>query len=483
MNKPERLPAAPRSSSLISDRRALEAIVRTDFTAFIHRCFSSLSPGAHYEPNWHIEALAYRLEQVRAGQIKRLIVNMPPRSLKSVSCSVAFPAFALGHDPTKRVICVSYGADLAVKHANDCRAVMKSDWYRRAFPGTIISASKDTEGEFVTTRNGYRMTTSLDGTLTGRGGDLIIIDDPLKPIDALSQVKRERVNDWYYNTLLSRLDDKKNGAIILVMQRLHLHDLTGVLLEASDEWTVLTLKAIADDAEDIPIGDGKQHHRPAGTVLHETREPRPVLESYKAQIGSYTFAAQFQQSPVPQGGGMIKRTWPRRYSVLPLTSRPARVIFSLDTASKDGSENDWSVCTVWLIHENKYYLVDVLRGRFDYPTLKARLIAFAGVHKPRKILIEDTGVGTGLIAELKKISRYPAIAVKPERDKRTRMDIQSAKFESGQVYLPERAPWLADLEAELFSFPQSRYDDQVDSISQALAHSRSGYDTTNSWVG
>jgi len=217
--------------------------------------------------------------------------------------------------------------------------MMKSAWYRKLFPGTVVSSMKDTEAEFLTTRHGYRLTTSLDGTLTGRGGDIIIIDDPLKPIDALSDAKRERVNQWYFNTLLSRLDDKKNGAIIVVMQRLHLNDLTGVLLQGAEAWTVLTLKAIAEDDEVIQIGEGKVWRRRAGEVLHESREPPAVLESIKGQLGSYTFAAQYQQSPVPLGGGLIKPTWVRRYDTLPAVEWP-RIILSLDTASKDGCEND-----------------------------------------------------------------------------------------------------------------------------------------------
>ena len=468
-------------SSPVSGREALDAICRRDFASFIERSFNSLTPGARFDPNWHIEAIAYYLEQVRLGKIKRLIINIPPRSLKSIASSVALPAFILGHDPTKRVICVSYGSDLATKHANDCRSMMKSAWYRKLFPGTVVSSMKDTEAEFLTTRHGYRLTTSLDGTLTGRGGDIIIIDDPLKPIDALSDAKRERVNQWYFNTLLSRLDDKKNGAIIVVMQRLHLNDLTGVLLQGAEAWTVLTLKAIAEDDEVIQIGEGKVWRRRAGEVLHESREPLAVLESIKGQLGSYTFAAQYQQSPVPLGGGLIKPTWVRRYDTLPAVEWP-RIILSLDTASKDGCENDWSVCTAWLLHQHKYYLKDVMRIRVDYPTLKERMIAFAKLHKPSKILIEDCGVGTALIPELKKAIHCSVIAVKPERDKKTRMSVESAKFEAGQVYFPERAPWLADLEAELFAFPQARHDDQVDSISQALAHGRSGYDSTLSWV-
>ena len=165
---------------------------------------------------------------------------------------------------------------------------------------------------------------------------------------------------------------------------------------------------------------------------------------------------------------MIKRAWVRRYEQLPLS--PGRyIIQSWDTANKEGGQNDWSVCTTWLVHENRYYLVDVLRGRFDYPTLKARVLEHANLHQPSKILIEDTGVGTALVQELAP-SCFSAIPIKPEHGKMTRMSIQSGKFESGKVFFPHWAPWLAELEAELFAFPGSRYDDQVDSISQALGN-------------
>jgi predicted phage terminase large subunit-like protein len=335
------------------------------------------------------------------------------------------------------------------------------------FPGTRISKAKNTEFEVMTTAGGYRLATSIDGTLTGRGGDIIIIDDPLKPADALSEPKRERVNQWYFNTLLSRLDDKQAGAVIVVMQRLHMDDLSGALLRDCEQWTHLKLPAIAELDEQIPIGSSRFYQRRSGDVLHPEREPMSVLQSIRAQLGSDTFTAQYQQSPVPPGGAMIKRIWVRSYVQLP-TPQNRFVIQSWDTANKEGGENDWSVCTTWLIHEKSYYLIDVLRGRFDYPTLKARVLEHASYHNPSKILIEDTGVGTALVQELRR-SRFSTIPIKPEHDKQTRMSIQSGKFESGRVYFPHRAAWLAELEAELF-FPNSRFDDQVDSISQALGH-------------
>jgi predicted phage terminase large subunit-like protein len=282
--------------------------------------------------------------------------------------------------------------------------------------------------------------------------------------------------DWYFNTLLSRLDDKQNGAIVLVMQRLHEDDLVGVQQRGSDEWTVLNLPAIAQQDEQIPIGNGQVHFRRAGDVLHPEREPREVLESLRAQLGLEIYEAQYQQQPVPPGGAMIKRVWVRRYDQLP---KSGQIIQSWDVANKQGEENDYSVCTTWLIYDKRYYLIDVLRGRFDFPTLRTKVSQQAKLRKASRILIEDAGFGTALIQEL-KTANFSVVGIKPEYDKKIRMAIQSAKFENGQVFFPKEAPWLRDLEDELFAFPNSRHDDQVDSISQALGHKIPSYWTKES---
>ena len=177
------------SEAMVSEARRFRALLRTNFNAFVEKAFAALAPGQTFVPSWHLQAIAYQLERLRRGEITRLIINMPPRSLKSVTASVAFPAFVLGHDPTRRIICVSYSGDLAKKHANDFRAVAESHWYRELFPGMRIG-QKDSEGEIELTARGFRLATSVGGTLTGRGGDLVIIDDPLKPDDAYSDVKR-----------------------------------------------------------------------------------------------------------------------------------------------------------------------------------------------------------------------------------------------------------------------------------------------------
>jgi predicted phage terminase large subunit-like protein len=452
----------------------VNAACRKDFVSIVRKVFHVLNPSAIFHMNWHICAIAYYLEQVRLGKIRRLIITVPPRSLKSIMCSVAFPAFVLGHDPTKRLIVASYSADLAIKHGNDFRKIINSAEYHGIFPGMHISAMKDTQTEVVTTLNGFRLAISVDGSLTGRGGDIIVIDDPIAALAALSQKSREHVRDWYFNTLLSRLDDKQNGAIVLVMQRLHEDDLAGVLLRGSDEWTVLSLPAIAEQDERIPIGNGQVHFRRADDVLHPQREPREVLESLRAQSAD-AFAAQYQQQPVAPGGAVIKRDWVRRYDQLP---QSGQIIQSWDVANKQGEENDYSVCTTWLIYDKRYYLIDLLRGRFDFPTLRTKVSEQAKLHKASQILIEDAGFGTALIQELK--TTLSLLGVKPEYDKEIRMAIQSAKFQNGQVFFPKEAPWLRELEDELFAFPNGRHDDQVDSISQALGHKIASFWTKES---
>jgi predicted phage terminase large subunit-like protein len=308
---------------------------------------------------------------------------------------------------------------------------------------------------------------SVDGNLIGRGADVIVIDDPLKPQDARSDRKRNRTNEWFCNSVLTRLDDKQKGAIVVVMQRLHPDDLTGMLLR-SGEWDVLCLPAIAEEEERCLIGNGQYHIRKAGDLLHPERETLLDHIELRDALG-LDYEAQYQQRPVPPDGNLIKREWVKRYREVHARTSSAQVIQSWDTASKSGTQNSWSVCTTWYVLGDCHYLVEVVRGRFDYPTLKQHAVAQAERHRPTIILIEDAGVGTALLQELKKLG-FPIDGVKAEHNKQTRMAIQADAFKTGQVILPEDAPWLRDLERELFSFPSSVHNDQIDSISQALAH-------------
>ena len=187
----------------------LDAILRNDLESFLRRCLVTLNPGMPFLPNWHIKAIAYQLERVRRGEVNRLIINMPPRHLKSLTVSVAFPAFLLGLEPWHRIFAISYGSELSLKHARDFRAIVDGALVLPRLPQMRIA--RDTEDGVYTSLKGFRQATSIGGSLTGMGGDLFIIDDPLKPLDAQSEPARTRVNQWIFNTLMSRLDNKQNG--------------------------------------------------------------------------------------------------------------------------------------------------------------------------------------------------------------------------------------------------------------------------------
>jgi predicted phage terminase large subunit-like protein len=292
----------------------------------------------------------------------------------------------------------------------------------------------------------------------------------MKAEDAQSERARRTVNDWYATTLLSRLDDKQKGAIILVMQRLHEDDLAGQLLKDGG-WDHLDLPAIAQDDEEIPIGPGAIHRRRKGEALHPDREPLVLLEEIKRAMGSLTFSAQYLQRPVPIEGNLIKRAWINWYENPPTPEVGTEVVQSWDVASTTGESRDWSVCTTWLVVKRNYYLLNVWRGRLEFPHLKHKLIALAREHAPNRVLIERAGPGLHLIQEL-RANPAPGvplpIGVKPEGDKLVRMEAQCARFEARQVYLPKEAPWLSEFLHEILAFPNSRYDDQIDSVSQFL---------------
>jgi hypothetical protein len=248
---------------------AADEAMRRDLVAFIIRTFATLDDIEKFRPNWHIELIADRLQQAFRRKIKRLIINVPPRSLKSICGSVAFPAWALGQDPKLKFICVSHGQDLAGNHARDCRTVMESAWYRQLFPHSQLSADKRAEEEFLTRAGGGRYSTSIGGPLTGRGGNFIIIDDPIKSQDVHSSVRRAFINGWIDDTALSRLNDKKNDVVILIMQRVHVDDMTEYVMQKGG-WEVLSLPAIAERDESFRLSNGRIVGRRPGKPCIQT---------------------------------------------------------------------------------------------------------------------------------------------------------------------------------------------------------------------
>ncbi|THD43468.1 MAG: terminase [Bradyrhizobium sp.] len=445
-------------------------LLRTDFCTFLVRCFAELNGGAPFQSNWHIEVMAAQLQRVRDGRCKRLIINIPPRHLKSLAASIALPAWMLGHDPTKAIANVTYGEALSDKFARDCRSIMTAAWYRQTFATRLVSSRASLQ-ELLTTRGGFRLATSVGGVLTGRGADVILIDDPLKPGDAMSESRRVAANEWYDNTLYSRLNDKARGAIVVVMQRLHEDDLVGHVLR-KEGWDVLSFPAIAEIDEryvvETPFGR-RTFVRQAGQTLHPERESLETLEQIRTTLGTYNFAGQYQQNPSPSGGGMVKEAWFHRYTA---ADRPAsfdQILQSWDTASKPSELSDYSVCTTWGLKGPKFYLLNVFRKKLAYPDLKRAVQAQSDAFHPTSILIEDAASGTQLIQELLEAGLSKVVRYKAAGDKIMRLHAQTATIENGFVSLPDTAHWLADYLHELCMFPNGRHDDQVDSTAQALA--------------
>jgi predicted phage terminase large subunit-like protein len=447
-----------------------QTMLRQDFYSFMLRCFAELNPGAAFLSAEYIEVIAAKLQAVRDGRIKRLIINMPPRHLKSLASSVALPAWLLGHDPTKAIINVTYGQELSDKFARDCRPVMMASWYCNVFQ-TRLSSARSPLQELITTRGGFRLATSVGGVLTGRGADCILIDDPLKPSDAMSESRRVAANEWFDCTLYSRLNDKTRGAIVIIMQRLHEDDLVGHVLK-QEGWEIVSFPAIAEiDEEHVvetPFGR-RTFVRRTGVALHPQRESLETLKGIWATIGQYNFAGQYQQTPAPAGGGMVKEAWFRRYRPDQLPASFDRVIQSWDTANKPSELADYSVCTTWGVKGANFYLLNVLRKKLDFPDLKRAVSEQCGLFNPTAILVEDKASGTQLIQDLLEAGLSRVTRYTPDGDKIMRLHAQTATIENGFVHLPESAHWLPDYLHEFAMFPAGRYDDQVDSTAQALA--------------
>jgi predicted phage terminase large subunit-like protein len=446
-------------------------ILRRDFCAFVHRSFLELNGQTAFLPNWHLEVLAEKLEEVRYGRCRRLIINIPPRHLKSHTATIAFPAWVLGHDPSKQILVVCYAQDLSDKLARDSRALIASPFYQAMFDMRLLP-DRQAVGEFETTNGGYRFSSSVGGVVTGRGADIIIVDDPMKADDAISDARRTSLNEWYDNTLRSRLNSQERGAIVLVMQRLHGDDLVAHVQE-HEAWDVVSFPAIADENTDYDISTPygrRKIHRGEGEALQPALISFAKLQELRQSMTEYHFAAQYQQNPIPRGGNMVKTEWLKYYDPGSEPANFQRIFQSWDTANKAGELNDFSVCTTWGVIGKVYYLLDVFRKRLNYPDLKRAVMERQKRFPKSIVIIEDKASGTQLIQELK---REGGMLVKPYSppagtDKEIRVDAQTIHFENGRVLLPRSAPWLKEYIAELTGFPNNKYDDQVDSTIQFL---------------
>jgi predicted phage terminase large subunit-like protein len=415
----------------------------------------------------HQVLLASKLEAVERGEIKNLIVTLPPRHLKSETCSIRFPAWYLGRNPQRAIIGCSYSDNKAYTFSYAVRETLMSQRYQRLWPLKL-----QTTGAMhwqLTGKNDLRpsyIAAGVGGGITGEGADLLIIDDPVKNFEeANSETVRESMWSWYTTVALTRL--QRDSAKIVIMTRWHKDDLVGRLLKVAegnpkaDQWEVLHFKAISDKGE----------------ALWPEKFPVDYLEKIRAgQIadpempgaGSRAFEALYQGSPVNAEGNIVNRNWWKFYDSRPESFK--RIIHSWDTAFKTKAENDYSVCSVWGETDHGYYLLDLWRRKVEYPELKSSAINLYNRDKAQSVLVEDKASGQSLIQELRRDTSLPLLAVKVDTDKIARVYAITPLIESGRVFLPRSAPWLHDFMEEISAFPNGEHDDIVDSLSQALKY-------------
>lgn len=458
-----------------TETEIIHAVLRNDFTAFCYKAISTLHPEIGVSPSWHIEAIAYQLMGLGKADARRLIVNLPPRQLKSTILT-AWEAYLMGWNPGLRIIVACYNDSLSRKQHRDFRKIIESPWYRNAFPQMAAKPVKDTETEYVTVQQGYRFATSVNGTLTGRGADILIVDDPIKADDAFSETERNNVNEWAVNSLFSRLDDPANGIVVVAMQRLHQNDLSGFLL-AKPGYKSMIIPSIAPKGESpFALGEGRFHQRQENETIQPNRLSYGQLMQIREEMGSIIFSAQHQQQPVPEEGLIFKAEYFKDAFLVNASPRMEEIVISWDTGSKTGSHNDYSVATVWGIRGQSNCLLHVQRERLEYPILERRINQLAVRYKANTVLIEDAALGTALIQSLLKYAKFNVVSIQPKDDKIIRARIASAAFEAGKVMIPTDAPWKADYLSEMLGFPNTKYDDQVDSTTQYLLWRNNRYE-------
>lgn len=417
-----------------------------------------------YRTAKHIDALVKKLEAVERGEIKRLIIDLPPRCSKSVHASEYLPPWFIGRDPSRQVIMTTYSGEFSEDWGGKVRDLIQSPITSAVFPDLIMKPGSKAKNHFTTTARGEYSAVGIGGAIVGRGANLFIVDDPVKNREeAESETIRAKIISWFKSTAYTRL--MPGAAIIVMMTRWHCGDLVGWLLkEFPGVWDTLILPAIAE--ENDPLG------REEGEALWPEMFPIETLNDIRATLGSYEFGAQYQQHPAPIEGGLFKINWFNRYGVMP--SFPEAIVHSYDTGTKTGADNDPTAFGCWHAHSHGWYLKEVIRERIDHPSRKRMVINMAARDNPTVILIEEEGNGIALIQDLRadpQCAHLNVVGIPVKgKSKEVRAIAVTGVVESGRAYLPNVAPWLADFEHELKSFPNVEHDDQIDQMTQALSY-------------
>ena len=416
------------------------------------------------------ETLDNFLKDLIAGKRPRLIITMPPRSGKSEIVSRRFPAYFLGKYPDLSIISVSYSASLAEDFSRDVQRIIDSDEYKKIFPNTKLSDKKDknykrTSDFFeIVDHKGVYCSAGVGGSITGKGCDILIIDDPIKNRqEANSETVRKKIYDWYSSTAYTRLSPI--GGVIMMCTRWHLDDLIGKVLSDKNQkpFHVISYPAIAEHDEP---------HRKQGEALHPERFSLEILNEIKSTLSTADWLSLYQQKPVPEGGAIFETSKLRYYDETSEPKRFDQIVGSWDMTFKENKTSDFVVGQLWGRKGADFYLLDMVRDRMDFVKTLKVFINFANKHKKCNCwLVEDKANGTAIISTLKKhISGI--IPITPKESKQERAYAITPYLEAGNIFFPKNQNFTKDLEEEMLQFPAGAHDDTVDSMTQALNYFR-----------
>lgn len=447
-----------------------QAIAQRSLAEFCKMAWHVLEPATPIKWGWALDAMCEHLEAVHNGQIKRLLMNVPPGMMKSLLTGVFFPAWewGAGGKPSLRYLTTAHKEALAVRDNLKCRRLIQSEWYQERW-NVSLTGDQNAKTKFENTATGFRESMSFT-SLTGSRGDRVIIDDPLSVDDAFSVAALQAARDTFLEAVPSRVNNA-DSAIIVIMQRLHEDDTSGVILARDLGYDHLMLPMRFEQSRRCLTSIGFQDPRTKeGELLFPERFPEEQVAALEKTMGSYAVAGQFQQRPVPRGGGMFKSDWIQYWTELPKTFDA--MCISWDMTFKDSKNSDFVVGQVWGKKKGCFYLIDQVRGQWDFVKTLDHFVALAEKHPTvTRKLVEDKANGSAIISTLKKhVSGI--IPITPKESKEARASAVTTLWEAKNVYLPpkDRFPWVGkEFEPELLAFPAGAHDDQVDSCTQALS--------------
>ena len=417
---------------------------------------------------YHHKKIAEKFELLKDKKLKRLIVNMPPRHTKSEFASYLLPAWIMGHAPKTKIIQATHTGELAFRFGRKVRNLMNHEDYKRVFTDVELSQDSQAAGRWETNHGGEYFATGVGGAITGRGADLLIIDDPHSEQDALSETAFDNAYEWYTSGPRQRL--QPGGIIVIVMTRWSTKDLTGKLINAqteikADQWDVIEFPAIFPKT---------------GNPIWPEFWKKDELLSVKASLNEQKWQAQWQQSPTSEEGSIIKREWWMKWESQTPPNNIQHIIQSYDTAYSKKETADYSAITTWGVFtseaDGKVYLIllDAIKGRWDFPELKRKALAKYKEYEPETIIIEAKASGLPLTHELRQVG-IPVTNFTPSKgnDKHVRVNAVAPVFEAGQVWVPDER-WAQEVIEECAAFPFGDNDDYVDSTTQAVLRFRQG---------